>query len=285
MESTGLGDNAGQMTIPGPEATGTTEAVPTPAPLADPTQKDLFADKFARLAARERKAQQERQAFDTQKSQFTKDQEELAQLRAWKQKAKEDPMLFLDEGGLTYDEITQAALKLGPHAGDSEVKKLAQEIADLKNERQKEKSSAEDQARQKEIDNFKSGLDKFITDTSDYELIAANNASESVYELIMENYRNTFDPTTKQGEILSYKDACDMVENHLESQLAKLATTKKFSSKFASLSQTPSPAQPVNTAPQTITSRMGVVSEAAPSSTRVSDEELMKRSAAQLKWL
>lgn len=224
-------------------------ASPAPAPAADPT----LDSRLAGLAKREREIQQQ-MAQLKQERQNLVPKNELANL--W----KSDRNKLRELLGASPDELPD--LK-APEADDP-VKSLKQEIEDMKRQRQEED-------KQKAINDVKTQISGIITQDKDaYELINAFDASEMVFDLLLDHYR-------EHNEQLDYKEAANQVERYLEDQLKKASSTKKISSLFPqSQSQAKEPAP-------TLTGSM-VSSPVSGSQRKLTPEESLAEAAKLIKW-
>lgn len=233
---------------PAPQATQTT-AVPAPAPQADPA----LDSRLANLSKREREIQQQLAQLKQEKQNLVP-KNELANL--W----KTDRNKLRELLGASADELPD--LK-APEADDP-VKSLKDEIEDMKRQRQEE-------AQQKAVNDVKSQISSVISQDKDaYELIHAFDASEMVFDLLLDHYR-------EHNEELDYTEAAKQVEKYLEDQVKRASSTKKISSLFQ-----PSQSQGKEPAP-TLTGSM-VSSPVSGTQRRLTPEESIAEAAKLIKW-
>lgn len=266
----------------------------SPAPEAKDIPKDDFEDKFLRLTRKERALQQAQAELKAKQAEIEKAKAEYESLMNRKNSWKQNPYDFLDFAGVTYEQLTEAMLDHGqPVDKLTEIERKLQLL--------EEKDSKEKQARQLEqekqiaeqtqraIDAFQSDLAKYI-DSSDYELIKANDGQELVFELIQQDFQRQIKEGNKEPQIMKEK-ACEQAEAFFESQLDRFLQLKKVQNRLQpkeESQETKSSFQaPVNQPRQsvTLTNSMKASSEAATSSSRrPSDQELFARSAAMIKF-
>jgi hypothetical protein len=147
---------------------------------------------------------------------------------------------------------------------DDPVKSLKQEIEDMKRQRQ-----TEDQ--QKAINEVKGQINSVISQDKDaYELIHAFDASEMVFDLLLDHYK-------EHNEELDYAVAAQQVEKYLEDQVKRASGTKKIGSLFQ-----PSQSQGKEPAP-TLTGSM-VSSPVSGTQRRLTPEESIAEAAKLIKW-
>ena len=195
------------------------EAAPAPAggtpPVAPaestPTQPpESVSKQFAMLTQREKQLQRQREEIAKEKAELD------AKLAEWKaaQPKPKTPLESL-EGEVTPDMLAKATKAEIEYMRKQweEQQRAAQEAA---------KKQAEEQAA-RSIQAFKDEISEFVKGKpDDYELIALNNAQESVYHTVEQYYGKT-------GKVLSIKEASDLVEKQLEDELkALLAKSKKL---------------------------------------------------------
>jgi len=275
---------SGEVTAPAvseiPEAQTTPEAKP---------QEDEFSDKFIKLTRQKRALEQQAAELKAERARIEAERKELEDFRSTKAKIKENPKEALGTLGVSFDDLAHMILTEGREPTEADkLSALEAKIKAIEEAKEKEKMDALEAERQKTVSLYRSNLEKFI-ESSDYELIKTYGAVEDVFETIQEHYEKTLQ-LKGEGVILSYADACAMVEEHYEMLLEKAAQTNKAKAKFGSFeAKLQSEAQvtsPKVVAPsQTLTNAMKAVSEpATPSHRRPSNEELRQAAAAMIKW-
>lgn len=244
-----------------------TEAAPTSSPVAEsaaqqpaatpatPQSSDPTLDsRLASLAKREREIQQQ-MAQLKQERQNLVPKNELASL--W----KSDRNKLRELLGASPDELPD----LKQPEADDPVKSLKQEIEDMKRQRQEEDKT-------KAINEVKGQISSIITGDKDaYELINAFDASEMVFDLLVDHYR-------EHQEELDYKEAANQVEKYLEDQIKKASSTKKIGSLFQ-----PKESQGKELAP-TLTGSM-VSSPVSGSQRKLTEDESKAEAAKLIKWI
>lgn len=181
--------------------------------------KDLSAS-WAAMAKKERYIQQ-------QMKDLKEAQAELKRYKELKAKAKEAPHEFLQEGGLSLDDILQHELKktVKPSTED-EVLSLKEKIKAWEDREAKKQQEQKEQERQKTISDFKSQIKAHAESApEEYELLAAFDAYDSVFDVIEQFY-------ARKGEILDTKKACDYVESTLLERVTKYKDLKKVRGLF-----------------------------------------------------
>jgi len=245
---------------------------------------DKFASKFAALSRKERQIQQKEAEFKSLQRQIDEERNTYKAFLDKKSKAKENPLAWLEEAGLSYDEITEHVLRDGKLPGDHKLTSIEQKLAELeKREADRIKESAEKRAAQ-QIDSYKSDIKKFVNEKADdFELINAFNQHEVVYSVIEQHFN---DPTNSDKKLLSIQEASEIVEKYLETQVEqeakKISGLKKLKSKlFQPELKTidPSLAPKANTV-KTLTNQMS--QESPPQKPRFLSDEERKTEAAKL---
>jgi len=240
--------------------------------------KELLSTQFAALAKKEKIA------FNRQREAETKLKEAEEKLKLYEQfenkkkSAKTNPLEFLSEAGLTYDEITDFMLNGGvKHKDKTEVlEEKFNEFVSRKEKEEQEKLENEQKAlkaqEEKIIAEFKNQLNKFLNDNQDkYELINLYNAQELVVATIEQHYEN-------KKEVLSNERAAELVEAHLEEEAKKLANSKKFSSNFKSSDDNKQQGQAKNSV--TLSSSQPTSNVPSMLSAKTEDERLKRALAA-----
>lgn len=282
-----IGTFSGEVSTPAQESPESQTQEQT----TESTEKDDFADKFMRLARKERALQQAQAEMKARMAEIEKMKSEYETFSNRKAKLKEDPFEALELLGVSYDDLTMAMLNHGKApSADDRVAALEAKLKELEEKETRQKEELMQSERQKTVQTFRDNLEKFI-DSSDYELVKANNASELVFETMQAYY----DETEKRdgpgkGVLLSFEEACKIVEADFEEQLPKLLNLNKVKAKLGmkeETSQSKAPViQPRPSAPSTtLTQAMKAASEPATSShRRPSDKELFERAASMIKF-
>lgn len=196
-------ETTGQEAAPAPEDSA------KPAPESTPAQPPESASKqFAMLAQREKQLQRQREELAKERAELDR------KLSEWKS-AQPKPKTPLEalEGDVTPDMLakaTKAELEAFRRSWEEQQKK-AQELAQKQAKEQAELA----------IQGFKDQISDFVKEKpDDYELIALNNAQESVYHTVEQFFQ-------KHGRVLSIKEAADLVEKQLEQEIQTLLSKSK----------------------------------------------------------
>jgi hypothetical protein len=220
------------------QATAPVVADTTPAPevkpeVAIPEKKDSLSSQFAALAKKEKKILSDRQALEAKNKELEEKLKEYEQFKTKKSSAKVNPLEYLSEAGLTYDEITQFMLNGGVPQPKDKATELEEKLNAFVEKQEKEKQEQEElkakqlqEQEEKVIAQFKESVKKHIKDGGErFELINLYDAQELVISTIEAHFEKT-------QQILDNDTAADLVEKHLEGEIAKLAKANKFKDKF-----------------------------------------------------
>ena len=257
--------------------------MPDPAALENAPQtktaeqdKDPYADNFVRLARRERQLRERESKLSTYEKQL-KEYQERDSL------AKEDPLAFLDRHGIDLGEVTRRIV-------EDPISPEKKELLELKNKMTKWEQEKEEQAKRQQehettsaFENAKKELQELLDKEADkYELIRMQNANDLVFQVIVE-FQN------QHGKWLTFEEASDKVEAHLESQVTKLLESKKIKSRLAPQTEDKAEdsmaAKPelMNGSSSPTLSNFNANQSTPRLDGRVSDEELMKRALSVMK--
>ena len=232
--------------------TGTGTETPAAKPSAEgqPNEKKSFdAQKFAAIARREKAAlEAERRA----KAEFEKSSSLSEKLKSYEDKkaeARKAPFKFLEEElGLTYEDLTQMMLNDGKPTDNMELKDVRSELQKFKDEMaqrvEKEKEEAltskqreEQEAQQKQIDDFKAGIPEKLAKIEKIDLVNAlldpSEQGEEIFKIIEEHWLGEEDKVSKDPNhnptMLSVEEAADILEEVLSEQFtSKVSKSKKY---------------------------------------------------------
>jgi hypothetical protein len=174
------------------------------------------------------------------------------------EKLKQDPIRTLLESGLTYEQLTEAAIN-GPRQEDmhtqNELRLLREEIAKLKGETESTKKSFEEQQtaqRQQAERQIRSDVVRLVQQDPAFETIKETRSVGDVVELITK----TFD---EDGILLTVEEAAQQVEDYLIDEALKLSKLKKIQQRMQPASTQPqkSTAQPQQQQMKTLTNSVG----------------------------
>lgn len=249
-------------------------------------QKDRFAVKFAALSRKEKALKSKESELE---SKIKLLQEKEQRFEQYERLKRENPLRFLEENGLTYEEITKAVLNDGELTPEQkqqnvlaqlqdEIKGLKEKLVEYETENKRKEAELTEKKYEEVILNYKNEIYETVSGNEKYELIQANDAYEDVYELIGAYYQT-------HKRVLDIHEAAEMVESYLEEQAEKLVRTKKLSSKFVS------PQKADTTQSKKAQSETPKTLENAHSSTvpdrqarKLSDDELVAEAASLIRW-
>jgi hypothetical protein len=253
----------------------------------EPKKEEPLSSRFAALARKEKAALKRAQEVKAREAEIEAREAKVREQEESYTLGKKDPIAALKRLGWSYEDITNHILNDQKPTPESEIKSVREEMAQWRKqqeeEKEKERLSLEDKKKadyDRAIEDFKSEMNEYIEqNTETYELINLHEQQELVYATIEEHYQTTLN--AGKPKILSNKEACDLVESYLESQLEKLAQTKKFKSKY-SAPQPEAEGQDKGATPvKTLTNNMQ--SSAAPSSLPAkTEQERLQRALAAL---
>lgn len=261
-------------------------------------QDDPMAAKFAALsrkekALRDREAQIEArlQQFEEKMQQFQQPQTQEPETEAEEPidvQLRKDPLNVLKKFGWDYEKLTQMQLDDGKLPMDVQMNLMKEElkseyqqkIEELENKLTQAEEQRENEKYEQTINNFINELGEFVDSNSQqYELIKANEATDLVFDVIEEHYN-------EHGEVLDKKDAADMVEKYLQEELEK---TLKSTSKYRSFLEKPEPQQEpspsVNRQPRPTLSNAHSAVASPKAERKLSEDESKAKAANLLKWL
>lgn len=257
-------------------------------------KEELFSSKFANLTRKEReilKKEQELKAL----------QEELGPLKDLKKDPQGSLPKILESFGLSVDDVITYALNQAEAEGlendpspEAQIKRLEKKLTQIEqSEQEKQKKLEEDRQKAEQtryseaIEQFKGQISAFVEEKAEiYELIAAQNATDTVFEVIEESFNRT-------GKVMDIEEAANLVENYLEEEAKKiLLRSKKLkavlpvdeqSQALEGIKENTPKSQDDSEVAKTLTED-AVVSTAQINNPPLTREESLKRAAAKLKW-
>lgn len=253
-------------------------------------EEDQFSAKFAALSRREKEMRKLQSDLERRSQELEERFKAFEAERAPKEPAKlpldkrllSNPLEALKEMGISYEKLTEMALNEGQVPVDLQMKlmrqeleeKHAQELADLRNELIEDKKSREQEKYNQTYRGFINQINDVLNGSDDYELSRAHDASELVYEVMEEHYKET-------KEIMDIKEAAAQVERYLEEELDKMTKLSKFQKKYGS-----SPSKPVEQKRQSPTLSNAHASKASvmENSMPLSHSEQLAKAASLIKW-
>lgn len=228
-----------------PEAQTPVEAA-APAPAAD-AQKYSEMNRMAKEKAR---LHRERMIFRQKQQELSLKE---AQFKSWeetKAQAKLNPEKYLEQAGLSYEDLVQFKINGGKVTPEMEIKALRDDMAKAQKTQEDSRTQQEQQALEREqadvqetIENFKSDIHDFIhTNPDDYELTALYSVEHLVYETIETHWQQNlaaYNEAVQDGrvatkpKIMSKKEAADLVEQYMDSLVEQATKTKRYQKKYA----------------------------------------------------
>lgn len=255
-------------------------------------EKDQFAEKLELLARKERALYKEKQKIAYERKQS---QEALGKVKAWEDSrtsAKKNPLDYLSQAGLSYDELTNFMLNGGKPTEADRIEAVRDEFGQFKKQIEEEKlkaqqaqAQAQQQMEQEAVNGLKEDIKSVIEKGAEtYELLATRGAEEEVFNHLRDSFRMEFQAWTKAGrkgpppQPMSPEKAAQEMEEFYEKEMDRLIQTKKMQarqqpqSKDAGLKKGPSP---------TLSNAM-TSSAAASLIPAKNDEDRMQRALAKL---
>lgn len=263
---------------------------------------DKFASKFAALTRKEKEFNEKFKSKETEYNlKLSEIEENRKKYAPYEQLDKEistnksKAIDFLLSKGLTVDEIGQMLMdhanpdpetKLKRTVSESEAS-LRAEISALKaefeNKEVKKKESEEEAAKkqhEKVVQGVITDLTDFVNKSDEYELIRAYDNVTMVYEVMNQHYMEQVEKGIPDQliKILSYKEACDAVESHLDEQVSKTYEAKRAKQ---------SPKKEDVKEPKTTQTLSNTLSAEVPVSgeRQLSKEDKMREAAKMLRWV
>jgi hypothetical protein len=223
---------------------GTTQSTDaaSPATPAAPKEKDQFAEKLELLTKRERSIWHEKQKVAQERQQLASERKEYEDWKASKAKAKQNPLEYLSQAELSYDELTNFMLNGGKPTPESEIQSVRSELEALRKERDKDKEDsktaqeqAQRQAEAQRLEEFKEEIADFLNTNKDtYELASTREAVEDIFTTITDAFTISLQEYNKNGRVgrppgpMSIEEATKIVEEFYEAEVIRLAETKKL---------------------------------------------------------
>lgn len=221
-----------------PAAPEIVPAIKMPVELGVKQPEERFSPKFEALARKEAQAVRKLQEAQTLRQQVEA-KEELLKAREAKltefEALKDNPLKALEYLGTDYNQLTQTYLNQGEPTADQKVKKLEQELIEMRRSLgEKETKNQEVQrhaAEQQVEENVKAFKGKIVTHlgaSDSYPLTNLYKRDDLVYSTIEAHYDATF-KKTGMGEIMDIGKAAELTEAYLtkEAQKAQELLAKK----------------------------------------------------------
>ena len=237
-------------------------------PVESQAERAAFARQFANLARQERRFREEKQEFKGVKKKAT-------ELEGLQDMAKSNPMEFLEKFGISYDALTRRVINDGNVAIEDVVAQQAKEIESLKELNRKQAEDRENRHKKNEYEQTYNGfIDKikdFVENNGKYEMIKANDAYHTVYEVMQEQFAH-------DGTVLEYDQAAGMVERYYEDEAERYFKSSKLRDRYKNYWQPePEEAQDVKPSQPATKPRPKTLSNQLTSQTPARDNELPSR--------
>jgi hypothetical protein len=199
----------------------------------------------ARLFAERARADRERQIFQKENNEL---KNKLSSIEKEKELLKSNPIEFIKNNGLTYEELTRMYLaqlegeesKPNSPQKDNRVERLEEKLAELERQKQLEEQSLHQQKINQQISNHLNQVYNYCQQNNEqYEAIISHpNEAQNIY---LDLYRQAYElggRDLNQDEIMAaIKRTEDLLVQNLETQAEKLFKIKKLSSKFMTVKE------------------------------------------------
>jgi hypothetical protein len=165
-------------------------------------------------------AKKELKLLDKEKS-IKEKEERFAKYELIEERLKKNPAKVLQELGITAEQYYSDVMENedAPLDPIQEVKKLREDIAE-------EKRQLKTQNEENQVNFHKKSIEDLISSDDRFELIKVNDATDEVWNTMVEAYERS-----DGKEVMQYEEAALLVEKYYELEAEKLLKTKKFSSK------------------------------------------------------
>jgi hypothetical protein len=252
-----------------------TQVDPASGAVETPPQKDEGASKLADLARKEKALVQKMREIAAKEAALNAKEPELrtstesAFKESLKARLSEDPLGFLEEYGISQEQLTNALLN-PPTPMSPEVRKMREELNALKQSQTDSLKAQEEQrtsAYQKAVEQVRSDVTSLVDSDERFETIKEMGLHETVTELIVETHQKT-------GKLLSSEEAAQMVEDYVLGESLRVANLKKVQAKLKP--QDPQPNQSGSTPNKTLTNRV----ETSPSRGRLNERQRIENAVA-----
>lgn len=243
---------SGAMPLPPVQSTETIITEPTavaaPAALTPPSpeQDQQAAARFAALARRERAAYKARQEAKQIHQSFAQQKAEYDRFQESKGRARQNPIEYLNQGGLTYEDLINYQLNGGKPTPDLEIKEVRSEFENYKKQQEEMKAQQVEQQKQQieaekaQIENdWTDELYEWVDSVDDYDLITKTNQHEMVKMTIKEHWDQNVKQWLQNGrqgkppKLMNNKEAADLVLGYLKETIDNVVgTSKHFSGRY-----------------------------------------------------
>lgn len=268
-----------------PEATPAVEGEAVATPEAEKEKEDpKFARRFAALSRQEKQIVAKQKEVEEKSKEIETAKAEAEKMKAILQLAKENPMEFLRETGINYQELTELMLASEKTPEDKKFDELRKEIEDLKTAKEREAKEFEEAQTKAQIDRVTKAIENYKVECKNtvqqnpdkYELILAHGREDDVFDIVERYF-------IENEQVLDFDIAADYLEQLLLEEAQKLVKTKKLASatKTEAIRDKSTDAREINKPSPTLTNVKS--SGSAPSFTAQTDQERFKRAVAMLR--
>lgn len=212
-----------------------TKEVAAPAalePAPAPAQDDKFAPKFAALSRKEKEMRLERQKLENERKSWEAEklqtQEKYKSYDSIDELLKTNPLKFLTDKGITYEQLTQQVLNDQNPTAEMMIRNLESKlekkyedkllVLQRQIEEKEVRQAAEELEQQKAA--YRESINEFVTKNDKYEMIRLNDAQDTVFNVILEHYEQT--KVDGEPRVMDISEAADAVEAYLEEQANNL---------------------------------------------------------------
>lgn len=196
----------------------------TETPKAEAPKEERVSSKLARVKSEEARIRKIQEQAEARLKAAEEKEKKLSRL-------KESPLEVLQELGTSFEDIANAVLKTGePESEQQKAMRVAeearQEVERLRREREEEIERIQNLQLQRAVEDFRFRISDTIKKNTDkFELVAAYEADNLVYDIVQEYFN-------KHNEILDPEKAAELAESFLEKRVERLVKTKKIQSRF-----------------------------------------------------
>jgi len=226
-----------------------------------------FTRRFAKLAKREKSFRQRQDEMKQMQAELeelrsskSSPNEAARELEEIKRIARESPGELFSKLDTSWEEFNNSILsgtkKPDDYTRDASVNKLLDRIDQLESKlserEQREVASTQEKAYNNFIDEIRTFVD---TNNEDFELVHTRGEVGLVADVMQEHYNST-------GQVMEYRQAAQMVEDHLEEQARSFFGSKKIANKyrdsFGNEAKSEAPRQP-DSRPKTLSNSVAAV--------------------------
>jgi len=197
--------------------------------IASDRERDDFARSFANLARQEARLRGERDQFNQRRNNVQEVAQGASDLEHLRQVARTDPLQVLEKLGLSYDGLTRRVINDGKVPLEDKFAQQAREIEELKQinlNNVQERENRQIERDKKAI--YGEMIDKItnlVENNDKYEMIKANNAHHTVYQVMQDQFE-------RDGKILHFDQAADLVEKYFEDEAERYFKSSKLRERY-----------------------------------------------------